>query len=99
MRQLRTNLRFCFSLTTSSLGTPCRLLLSSLTLRLTSCLEGQTAVTGLILRYLLVADDRRLLSQDGIVCARIAHLIRVSGFYMEIEDEISTSPNSSPSAG
>ena len=35
------NLRFCLSLTTSSLGTPCSRLLSSLTLRLTSCLEGQ----------------------------------------------------------
>ena len=37
-------------------------------------LGGRKAVTGLLNGYLLVADDRRLLAQDGIVCAWICHL-------------------------
>lgn len=37
-------------------------------------LGGRKAVTGLLNGYLLVADDRRLLAQDSIVCAWICHL-------------------------
>ena len=37
-------------------------------------LGGSKAVTGLLNGYLLVADDRRLLAQDSIVCAWICHL-------------------------
>ena len=55
-------------------------------------LGGAEAVTGLILGYLLVADDCRLLTQDGVVCAAwISHLSRVmiNGDCEEVDCDLS----------